>query len=567
MTRNLFITVLATILVACSAKETEFEETLGGWKNPEGAAQQLSLEEYNRLPPDKQFMVVNNLLGTLYKGVPANEFFDLSKGMKPLTVASDKKNYFAQIATSLNISVPSGDYKPPVETAAGTATDNKDGLLNENQKQLEPVKNVGFYNFKMNQKNLFNDNLRQKGEPLALISTYPISRDAFDAWIAYRLANTILFSPAEEIDSTDSRDVDFVYSRLRTGLAQNKTISEIIYAHELSESNWRRFRSPEDNTREMIEIYLGLFDRDADVPKASVACKNWSLSDANDSVQGRYRLVIDDLNANTEPQQVLGQYVTTCEEFYALIANHPLVVPRMTNFIVDQFFPDYPVEKRAAIVDSILQTNPTTFQEVFAGIIFSKEYLLNNIRMYNYEEAYFGLGDRISLNRYERAIESKVNDDAGLSLARMGQPAFSLKLGRFKDQPANSQNFMAYFKSLRLEVFGLSNSITSTSVRDNGGNGSSNGGFWSRSFVESVYYDLNDEEFLDYVLMSLILRRATDEEKHAFLNKEDGLFLSIDNDRNFDSESELLNNRIAKAKVLMEYVLRLPELYYLGKGV
>lgn len=90
----------------------------------------------------------------------------------------------------------------------------------------------------------------------------------------------------------------------------------------ISQENWRRFRSPEDNTREMIEIFLGLFDQDAEVPKASIACKNWSLTDDE---QG-YQLVIG-FDENTEPQEVLGAAILSCYDFYQAVAQHPLLIP------------------------------------------------------------------------------------------------------------------------------------------------------------------------------------------------------------------------------------------------
>ncbi|MBW2468110.1 MAG: hypothetical protein JRE62_02360, partial [Deltaproteobacteria bacterium] len=60
------------------------------------------------------------------------------------------------------------------------------------------------------------------------------------------------------------------------GIRQDNSIRQIVYDHMVSQENWRRFRSPEDNTREMMEIFLKRFN-DAEVPLAAMACKNWSL--------------------------------------------------------------------------------------------------------------------------------------------------------------------------------------------------------------------------------------------------------------------------------------------------
>jgi hypothetical protein len=85
----------------------------------------------------------------------------------------------------------------------------------------------------------------------------------------------------------------------------------------ISQENWRRFRSPEDNTREMMEIFLRRF-KDEEVPKAALACKNWSLTGQD---QG-YQFVID-FDENTEPQNTLDTNVTTSWDFYRAIAEHP----------------------------------------------------------------------------------------------------------------------------------------------------------------------------------------------------------------------------------------------------
>ena len=59
--------------------------------------------------------------------------------------------------------------------------------------------------------------------------------DSFNHWVAYVLANTILFSPAEEIDSTSIYDVQSVYGRLVEQLNDNWTIGQMILAHENSQ--------------------------------------------------------------------------------------------------------------------------------------------------------------------------------------------------------------------------------------------------------------------------------------------------------------------------------------------
>jgi len=75
-------------------------------------------------------------------------------------------------------------------------------------------------------------------------------------------------------------------------LQDDSTMAYSTYLHMISSDNWRRFRSPEDNGREMMEIYTLMFD-DSKVPIAGKALQNWKLDRDNDT------LVIG-LNENTQ---------------------------------------------------------------------------------------------------------------------------------------------------------------------------------------------------------------------------------------------------------------------------
>ena len=52
--------------------------------NAGGSAVSLSQAEFNNLPPEQQYMVANKLLGTMYRGVPMQDFFNLDAGMGSL---------------------------------------------------------------------------------------------------------------------------------------------------------------------------------------------------------------------------------------------------------------------------------------------------------------------------------------------------------------------------------------------------------------------------------------------------------------------------------------------------
>lgn len=216
------------------------------------------------------------------------------------------------------------------------------------------------------------DQNKPKEMPLARLYHFPLSRDAFSQWMSWHLANTILFSPAEEIDSADITDVQNLFRRLDLSIMGKQSIRTMVATHQNSVQNWRRFRSPEDNTREMMEIYLGIFDNDKEVPFASKACQDLYLTDESEG----YKLAYTDY-PNTEPVLVLNKYVVNCRDYYDVIASHPLLIPRVVNVLVDYFFTGHSVDERLGITQAISVTNPVTFEDVFLAIIFSKTYLMD----------------------------------------------------------------------------------------------------------------------------------------------------------------------------------------------
>lgn len=509
------------MLAGCTAKDLEQDPSTAvlGTVNPNGAAKQLSKAEYTQLTPEQQYQVVNKALGAMFKGLPAREFFDLSAGTNTLRVKDDKKNYLEYVAYKIT------------------------------QREQNPETYFDY----VKTAHTFSDERRAMAEPLAIIHELPLSRDAFDRWMAYVLANTILFSPAGEIDSTTVEvDVKILYENLVKWISDDISIRDIVYSHEVSVQNWRRFRSPEDNTREMIEIYLGLFDRDADVPKASQACKNWYLTD---DTQG-YQLVVDRTNANKEPVVVLDRTIVSCEDFFTIVAQHPLVIPRITNVLVDHFFPDSPVETRAALVASIVDLQPKRFNDIFAAIIFSKEYLLSNSRPKSFEEAFLNLAQRTewtpSAGYFNNLMTSSksgdnINGNGGKNLENMKQPNMLLKLGRWKDQPLDSYSFSVYHKAIRDDLMTLSRA-------------SETGSGWGPELVAGGKI-LNTESYVDYLFLTATGRKATADEKLLFAgskadpnNPVAGLFDTL----------KITTDRRAQANVVFDYISRLAEIYFVN---
>lgn len=390
-----------------------------------GFAAQLSEQEFSGLEKEQQYRVANKLLGTMYRGVAVADFFDISEGMtKP--VLKDGRGFLSAVGTALST---------PLDRET---REYHDTIINGSEAEGIEAR----FSFGPN-------NRIVKERPLAQIFQYPLSKDLFDHWIAWHLANTILFSPAEEIDSAGINDVQKVYIGLVGDLRNGVPIRETIRRHQSTQENWRRFRSPEDNTREMIEIYLGLFDRDEDVPLASIACKDWYLTDEDDG----YELQKTG-SPNTEPQLVLGNYVTSCEDFYDLIAGHPLVIGRVITVLVEYFFAGRSNADRLRIVQSIVAGNPVTFQEIFKAILFSREYLLKTERPKSFEENFFGTAHRLDWtppgNLFQGVVSNRTG--GGVTRAYMGEmswPTMSLKLGRLFGIPMDSLSFANYHKGYR----------------------------------------------------------------------------------------------------------------------
>ncbi|WDT76826.1 MAG: hypothetical protein MPW16_06330 [Candidatus Manganitrophus sp.] len=462
-----------------------------------GAAAMLSKSEYDALSSEQKYAVADKLMGTLYKGVPVSDFFNIEAGLANPTLKRET-NFLEETEAALS----------------------------------HPLEDKAVYLARIEEKYSFDEERQPIEYPLAMLFEFPVSRDYFHRWIAYRLANSILFSPALENDSVDYTDIQDIQFRLVKMMDEGKTIREIVYEHMISQENWRRFRSPEDNTREMIEIFLGLFDQDAEVPKASIACKNWSLTDDE---QG-YQLVIG-FDENTEPQEVLGAAILSCYDFYQAVAQHPLLIPRVASVLVDAFFVGYPPENKAALVNAIAAAGPTTFDQLFFIILFSKEYLLNAERPKEFEETFFNTAGKIQWVAYERFfvdLNSPFGGTTFPTLRNMGQASLTYKLGRFPDVPLDSLSFSYYHKAVRERLL-IDRKTDAFNPADGG---------WQKEFTNVA---LQGDDFIHYLFLSVISRKATADE------------LLVLNDAIVKRRYQ--TNKEGQAMIVFDYLSRLAELY------
>ena len=520
-----------------------------------GKAAPLTKAEYNALTPEQQYRVANKLLGTMFRGVSVNDFFDLSGGMSNLSVRDS--NFLNTIAVKLVTAIPTIDDVSVGELSIDDYKDKIGGLGTAGS--------------------IFNISELADGAPqevaLAQTTQLPLSSDSFNHWIAYILSNTILFSPAEEIDSTSALDTTAVYNRLVDQLATGTDIGSMILSHEKSPQNWRRFRSPEDNTREMIEIYLGLFvpEPDPDDPapnavvNASQACQDLYLSDGEDGLP-IYQLVS---TGDTNTEQVLipfttdnegrpqGPFVISCNDFYEAVASRPEAIPRMVATIVETLMLNRTGADRAAMIQSISEANPETFQDIFASIIFSKEYLLYTERAKSFEESFYNTAARINYKLdndhfIDTASCSNNNgcDNVITFLGNMNWPSMTNKLGRLAGVPLDSLSFAHYHRGFRESMIidnrpDTSNSGYRTGLIDNPDTiqpdlEDGNAGV----APNSVITDLSASDFLDYLFLTMLERKPDSDETVTFLTD-----LAI-------------TNNSASARLVLDYISRLPEQYY-----
>jgi len=550
-----------------------------------GSAAALSEAKFNALSLDKQYSVINKLLATVYSGVPVAEFYSLESG-QALSARHNSALELTALRTLLQNDLQAQTRSEYDQQIVG------DEFALDDQGRSAPIEAAYYF-----------DQNKPKEMPLARLYHYPLSRDAFSQWMSWHLANTILFSPAQEIDSADITDVQNLFRRLDLSIMGRQSIRTMVATHQNSVQNWRRFRSPEDNTREMMEIYLGIFDNDKEVPLASQACQDLYLTDESEG----YKLAYTDY-PNTEPVLVLNKYVVNCREFYDVIASHPLLIPRVVSVLVDYFYTGHSVDERLAITQAISATNPVTFEDIFLTILFSETYLLDTERARSFEESYLPMAKRLQWDAHPDVFKGIVGGRGSLArtnMAEMGWPAMSLKLGRVASVPLDSLSFGNYHKALRetlmldskrwrlqlgveqpdapyprpieaLELDASAKEIASHSAAVKEYTADVN----ALSPEEKAQYDidlahyeqsvelyrkiddLTVSQLIDYLFLSAAQRRANSIERFQLtkLFQENGHL-----DAEFDFEFAHDGRQDDIALITMDYLSRLPELYFMPK--
>ena len=397
----------------------------------------------------------------------------------------------------------------------------------------------------------------------------------FNHWMSYMLTQTILFSPAAELGTVSAPDAYGVYNRLYYDLKAEKSMRFSSFSHMASDENWRRFRSPEDNGREMLEIYA-LDGNDSNVPIAAQALQNWHLSKYSNT------LVVSQDRNTQELKTLSNMNFKSGLEFYAALANSPEFTHGVTFRLVNFMFTDSTSEKKNEIVQAIVRSKPEAWADILKQILFSKEYLLHTQRAKSIEELAFPLMKKTSYNSYYYTFNTLTDN-----MDRMSQPAMKYKLGKLTRVPLDDISFAYYQTYLRNEIFRTRSVDTTLSynphdadndkknsayIMSNYKSGSRRGisslNFMSDENFENVAGDFNttNANYVEYVFHAILNRAPSQDESQMLQTYISNsyyyrylLYASQDEDYNtfINYYGKYLINYL-----VFEYIIRLDELYF-----
>ncbi len=394
---------------------------------------------------------------------------------------------------------------------------------------------------------------REKGyvdkEVITRLAYTNLGREYYGDWIAYTLSQTILFSPAWEVDTMLEfpQHVLNSFNHLRERINSDRSIKEIVLEHMISVENWARFRSPEDNGREMLEIWLYDFN-DSHVPLAAKALKNWSYYKYFEWPNNKYTFNNGTNDSeNNETITLFGKEIGTGLDFYRAVIESESFMPTLVDRIVGRFFPTFDADKRGEIVKKIVDAKPETFKDIFNMIIFSKEYLYNSDKIKSIEEAALGL-----IHTLEFRIEEKSFSLMLPAFSKSNQKTLTYKLGREDKTPVDTLSFSQFHKYIR-EAIVLNRDESDVYAGDDGID------FTAMSYK---YNDENLTTYLNDIFLDILGRAATDMEIDV---------LSRYFNRTETYQSFILGNledpgsKQYIVMVVLDYLSRLDELYQYRK--
>lgn len=484
---------------------------------------QLSNDKFNTLGAAQKLQVANTLLSTLFFGYPQEE----------LQEKIDSDNFIAGIRSGM---------------------------------EEERTDKAWLESYILDEDKFRQYSSYSEPQAINILSRFYAMKDLdsyfLKNWVAYILTQTIMFSPAYELSTTHTPNISRVYNRIVTFLNEEGGMRYITYIHMMSEDNWRRFRSPEDNGREMLEIYQFDMD-DTHVPIAGKALQNWKLNTNSDTLEVG-------LNQNTKPLNLFGTTIYNGDDFYRELVKADLFTKGVTQRLVDFFFPETSRAKKQQITDSIVSSGPETWQDILLQIVFSEEYLLHNNRAKSAEETFFSLAKKMDYKHKDSTFYYFKEN-----LENMHQATMKYKLGKLERVPQDTLSFAHYHKFIREQV--LLNRSNPDAI-DDYGSWSRPG--WSDSFIafDNFDYDSNSDTvsldaFVHYLFKTTVARKATSEELKLFrdhmIESRDGkqlfryefnMFVTYDDDaeRQTSKREEYKRNI---AFIVLEYISRLDVTY------
>ncbi len=483
---------------------------------------QLTNAEFNALNKSQKLQVADKLLSTLFFGYP----------LKALQEKIDSGNFIDTVKNGLD-----------EETTDKAWLENY--ILDED---------------KFTQYDRWNE-----PQAITILSRFYAMKNLdsyfFKNWVAYILTQTIMFSPAYELESTHTPNISRVYNRLVTMLGVDSGMRYIAYVHMMSEDNWRRFRSPEDNGREMMEIFT-LDQDDKHVPIAGQALKNWKLNTDSDTLEVS-------LNQNTQPLQLFGTTIYNGDDFYRELAKSDAFTKGVTKRLVDFFFPETSDTKKQQIADTIVASKPETWQDILLQIVFSEEYLLHTHRAKSAEETFYSLAKKMNYKHRKSTIAYFKE-----GLEEMHQATMKYKLGKLKRVPLDTLSFAYYHKYIREQVLLRRSNPEKTddfSAWDRQG--------WSDDFIANDNFNLDSNNditslntFVNYLFKATIAREATNEELKLFrdhmIESRDGKQLFRDEFNLFSTYDDIQKQTKRReehkrniAFIVLDYISRLDMTY------
>jgi hypothetical protein len=474
----------------------------------------LSDGEFNALEKNQQLLVADKLLSTLFFGYKSQELQEM---------------------------INEGSFVSGVQKSLTSELNDKAWL------EAEILNEEKYRRYSSNEQ-----------EAVDILARFFTAKDLdkyyFNNWIAYILTQTIMFSPSYELDSSHSPNIARVYNRIVTLLEDEGSMRYITYLHMMSEDNWRRFRSPEDNGREMLEIYTLDMD-DNHVPIAAKSLQNWKLDRDNDT------LVVG-LNENTEELSLFNTTIINGDDFYRELAKSDSFTYGVVRRLVGFFFIDYDANAVDRVTDTIVSSNPKTWQDILKQIVFSKEYLLDSSRAKSAEELYYSLARKMDYKHRDTTFHYFKG-----YLEDMHQASMKYKLGKLKRVPLDTLSFASYHKMFREQVLLRRTNPDAQSDYDNWGRQG-----WSDSFLDNSNFTYNDEDdegslesLINYLFRTLIAREASTTELAMFKNH----MLELDEGENvllyqfnmFSSRDDRDRFKRNIAFVVLEYISRVDDLY------